>query len=100
MAITGNLGIDLMLIECPECGREVSSGAQACPECAYPLEGRGRGRGSSRLPPVVQTRGGSGLELTKQILGRVIFGGILLAIGGAALGGARPMRFGTIEPSG
>ena len=68
-----------MLIECPECGREVSSDAHACPECAYPVEGRG----SSRLPPMVQTRGGSGLELTKQILGRAIFGGILLASGAA-----------------
>ena len=68
-----------MLIECPECGREVSSGAQACPECAYPVVGRG----SSGPPPVVQTRGGTGLELTKQILGRAIFGGILLASGAA-----------------
>ncbi len=68
-----------MLIECPECGREVSSGAHACPECAYPVAGQG----SSRLPPVVQTGGGSGLELTKQILGRAIFGGILLASGAA-----------------
>ena len=68
-----------MLIECPECDREVSSGAEACPECAYPLAERG----SSRFPPVVQTKGESGLELTKQILGRVIFGGILLASGAA-----------------
>ncbi len=52
-----------MLIECPECGREVSSGAHACPECAYPLEG-----GSSRRLPA-SSKGGSGLELTKQILG-------------------------------
>ncbi len=66
-----------MLIECPECGREVSSGAHACPECAYPLEG-----GSSRRLPA-SSKGGSGLELTKQILGRAILGGILLASGAA-----------------
>ncbi len=27
----------MALIECPECGREVSSSAAACPACAYPL---------------------------------------------------------------
>ncbi len=27
----------MALIECPECGREASSSAAACPACAYPL---------------------------------------------------------------
>lgn len=27
----------MALIECPECGREVSSSAAACPACAYPV---------------------------------------------------------------
>ncbi len=27
----------MALIECPECGREVSSSALACPACAYPV---------------------------------------------------------------
>ena len=27
----------MSLIECPECGREVSSNAAACPKCAYPV---------------------------------------------------------------
>ncbi len=27
----------MALIECPECGREVSSSAAVCPECAYPV---------------------------------------------------------------
>jgi len=26
------------LIDCPECGRQVSSLATACPDCAYPLQ--------------------------------------------------------------
>lgn len=29
----------MALIDCPECGRDVSSNAAACPECAYPLAG-------------------------------------------------------------
>jgi hypothetical protein len=67
-----------MLIECPECGREVSSKAAACPECAYPM-------GSVRSRQLAHegggTRGGGGLEVAKQLLGRTIFGGILLASG-------------------
>jgi len=27
----------MALVECPECGREVSSSAAACPDCAFPL---------------------------------------------------------------
>lgn len=28
----------MALIHCPECGREVSSQAPACPACGYPLQ--------------------------------------------------------------
>lgn len=31
-------GIKMSLIICPECGREVSSMAKACPQCGYPVE--------------------------------------------------------------
>lgn len=30
----------MALIACPECGREVSSAAMACPSCAYPLQAK------------------------------------------------------------
>ncbi len=36
----------MALIECPECGREASSSAAACPACAYPLA-----TGTSPIPP-------------------------------------------------
>ena len=29
----------MALLRCPECGREVSSRAPACPSCGYPLQG-------------------------------------------------------------
>ena len=67
-----------MLIECPECGREVSSKAAACPECAYPL---GSGKSRRLAHGGGGSRGGGGLEVAKQLLGRTIFGGILLASG-------------------
>lgn len=28
----------MALIRCPECGREISSQARACPACGYPVE--------------------------------------------------------------
>ncbi|WP_422843570.1 zinc ribbon domain-containing protein [Acidovorax sp. M2(2025)] len=31
----------MALVRCPECGREVSSHAPACPGCGYPLQARG-----------------------------------------------------------
>jgi len=31
----------MALIRCPECGREVSSEAPACPSCGYPLKAKG-----------------------------------------------------------
>ena len=30
----------MALIRCPECGREISSHAPACPSCGYPMQGR------------------------------------------------------------
>jgi hypothetical protein len=29
---------NMALIDCPDCGREVSSNATICPECAYPIQ--------------------------------------------------------------
>ena len=29
----------MALIDCPECGREISSSAASCPNCGYPLRG-------------------------------------------------------------
>ena len=34
----------MALIRCPECGREVSSQAPACPGCGYPLLAQDAGR--------------------------------------------------------
>ncbi len=84
------------LIECPECGREVSSSAAACPECAYPV-----GTRTHRAPPSVV----SGLpkrewwKTALPILARLAVGAILITggieeesvaglIGGLLVGGS------------
>lgn len=33
----------MALIQCPECGTEVSSEAAACPKCGYPLKSKPSG---------------------------------------------------------
>ena len=35
----------MTLIQCPECGREISNRASACPECAYPI---------AEPPPIIE----------------------------------------------
>ncbi len=64
----------MALIECPECGREVSDSAAVCPECAYPI-----GAGTAPVPP----RAVSGSTKRRwwpavDILGRIAVGGILM----------------------
>ena len=32
----------MALIKCPECGKEISDKATACPNCGYPIDGKCR----------------------------------------------------------
>ncbi len=64
----------MALIECPECGREVSDSAAVCPQCAYPVWA-----GTPSVPPRAVS------ESTKRpwwpavdIIGRIAVGGIIL----------------------
>ena len=50
-------GNEMALIECPECGRQVSSQAPACPHCGYPVTGTAQvlpPRSASSVPPAPQ----------------------------------------------
>lgn len=45
-----------MLINCPECGKEISDKAESCPKCGYPLKaskdsdkGESKGDGKKKL---------------------------------------------------
>ena len=64
----------MALIECPECGREVSSSAVACPECAYPV-----GAGTPSVPArAVSTSTQRPSWTTLSIIGRIAVGGCLM----------------------
>lgn len=38
MMITEKGGFNVALINCPECGKQVSSQANVCPQCGYPIK--------------------------------------------------------------
>lgn len=49
----------MALIQCPECGREVSDKAQSCPQCGYPIENANlAGRVKIQLPNTQNISGG------------------------------------------
>ncbi|HQF85415.1 MAG TPA: hypothetical protein PLX58_10620 [Smithellaceae bacterium] len=46
----------MALIKCPECGAQVSSMAESCPKCAYPIAGGGTTQASGgKIQTVEQT---------------------------------------------
>ncbi len=64
----------MALIDCPECGREVSDSATVCPECAYPV-----GEGTPRVPPrAVSASAKRRWWPAVDIIGRIAVGGILM----------------------
>ena len=68
----------MALIECPECGREVSNSATACPECAYPV-----GTGTPAEPPraVKAPPKRQWWRTAMSIVGRLTVGAILAGTG-------------------
>ena len=71
----------MALIECPECGREVSNRAAACPECAYPVgtETPAEPPRAVKAPPKRQW-----WRTAMSIVGRLTVGAIMVTAGGDA----------------
>ncbi len=67
----------MALIECPECGWEVSDTAAACPKCAYHL---GAGAPSLQSPRAVTGFTKSTLLTAASIVGRIAVAGILFSL--------------------
>ena len=69
----------MALTKCPECGKEVSTSAETCPHCGYPL------KKVQKEEPVLDTVGKTILRDRKRdIIGLGIFF-ILTAIGGLVM---------------
>jgi hypothetical protein len=68
------------LIDCPECGLAVSAQATFCPRCGFPVKKAGSrhagdaARGMAEIPL-------TSLDVTKSLIGRLVFGGLVLACG-------------------
>ncbi len=87
----------MALIRCPECQREVSDRAPACPGCGYPLPGAGMPQPQPPGPPGAPFPGmrGAGLPYSYEYKSsRTIFGLPLVHIvyGPAWAGGLKPAR--------
>lgn len=95
----------MALINCPECGTQVSDRAPACPNCAYPLRSGGSGAPASSSPSQMRDERAQVIEQTsKKWKGHQLLGAALLVIGtvtcfgGAAEegGGGTTVTVGTI----
>lgn len=64
----------MALVKCPECGKEISSNAESCPNCGNPMKGQGGGvQGGTLCPsckvlvtPVVTSVGGGSCSFGKR----------------------------------
>ena len=77
----------MALIKCPECGTEVSSSAETCPKCAYPIAGGGSTQAhAGKVQTVEQT--GKKYKLQQLLSVLVIIVGVIMVI--AATSGDKP----------
>lgn len=67
----------MALIECPECGREISSSALACPACAYPVA---TGTPSEPVRAVAPAKTRDRAMLAVQIVARLFVGVMLIGV--------------------
>jgi len=79
----------MALIACPECGRQVSDQAAACPDCAYPLRGSATptepvGRGARPQPVATVEQTGKRWEAMKVWAVVLFVGGMFLIVGSAS----------------
>jgi hypothetical protein len=70
----------MALIDCPECGTAASTEATFCPQCGFPIKRLG-GHTLQPAPSNVPLIPFTVLDVTRSIVGRVLFGGLLFASG-------------------
>jgi len=77
----------MALINCPECGAQVSSSAESCPKCAYPIAGGGSTQAhAGKIQTVEQTS--KSYKLQQLLSSLLIIGSIVVMIAGDPSSGA------------
>ncbi|MDO8453262.1 MAG: zinc ribbon domain-containing protein [Sulfurimonas sp.] len=75
-----------MMIECPECQKQVSDSAHSCVNCGYPIKGKIEvGAGGEKITTVQNT--GKSLKVHMLVSGAIALIGGLMMLGGAPVGG-------------
>ena len=73
----------MALIKCPECGAQVSSSAESCPKCAYPIAGGGSTQAHGRkIQTVEQTS--KRYKLQQLLSTLLIIGSVVVMIAGSS----------------
>lgn len=71
----------MALIKCPECGAQVSSSAESCPKCAYPIAGGGTTQAhGGKIQTVEQTS--KRYKLQQLLSSLLIIGSVVVIIAG------------------
>lgn len=63
----------MALINCPECGKEISDKAKACPHCGYPLSTKEETYRKTEAKPKTANE----IEREKKVITRCVYGVIL-----------------------
>jgi len=73
----------MALIKCPECGAQISSIAESCPKCAYPIAGGGSTQAhGGKIQTVEQTS--KRYKLHQLLSSLLIIGSIVVMIAGSS----------------
>ena len=70
-------GTDMALIDCPECGRELSSVAETCPGCAYPIQRPPATADAARRPATGESKW---WVTAASVVGRLSLGSVLMGV--------------------
>ena len=63
-----NEGLNMALIKCPECGKEVSNSAEQCIHCGFPLKGKPCPKCGAEVSPLDSFCGRCGFSLKEKPL--------------------------------
>jgi len=88
----------MALIKCPECECQISSNAECCPKCGYPIAGGGSTQAhGGKIQTVEQTS--KKYKLQQLLSSLLIIVSLIVMIVGSSLGAATFSMFGLIAGS-